>query len=63
MKEIFNKEITEEGFKIVVAIASTNAAPSPTGLTTNNVKKWPEEVKKSIFTAVCNLWSTKDVPT
>ena len=27
------------------------------------IKKWPDEVKKTIFTAPCNLWSTKDIPT
>ena len=33
MKEIFNKEITEEERNTVIVIASTNTAPSPTGLT------------------------------
>ena len=60
---IFNKDITEEEFSTFTTIASTNTAPSPTGLTLNMIKKWPEEVKKTIFTALCKLWSTKNVPT
>ena len=63
MDEIFNKEITKEEFNTVIAIASTITAPSPTGLTFNMIKNWQEEVKKTIFTSLYNLWSTKDVPT
>ena len=52
------KEITEDEFNAVIAIASTNRAPSPTGLTFNMIKIWPKEDKEMIFTALCNLWST-----
>ena len=46
MDVIFERAITEDGFNAVIAIASTNTAPSPTGFTFNMIKKWPEEVKK-----------------
>ena len=49
MEEIFEKTITDEEFYAVIAIACTNTAPSPTGLTFNMIKKWPEDVKKTIF--------------
>ena len=35
----------------------------PTVLTFNMIKKLPEDVKKTIFTAHFNLWITDDVPT
>ena len=41
---------------------STNTAPSPTGLKLNMIKKWPVVIKTKIFTALCNLRSTRDVP-
>ena len=63
MEEIFKKEKTEEEFNTVIVIASNNTTPSPAGLTFNMIKKWPEEAKKTNFTAFCNLWSTMEVPT
>ena len=56
MEEIFKKAITEEEFNTVKVIASPNTVPLPTGLTFNMIKKWPEDVKKAIITALCNLW-------
>ena len=53
MKAIFNNDIRKEEFNIVIAIASTNMAQSSTGLTFNMIKKWPEDAKKTIFTAHC----------
>ena len=44
MENIFNKDITKEEFNTVIAIASTNTAPSPTGLTFSMIKKWAEEI-------------------
>ena len=46
MEDIFNRDITKEELNTFIAIASTNTAPSPTGLTFNMIKNWPEEVKK-----------------
>ena len=61
MGEIFEKAISEDEFNSVIAISSTNTAPSQTGLTFNMIKERPDEIKKAIFTALCNLWSTKEV--
>ena len=38
MEEKFEKAITEDEFNAVIAIASTNAASSPTGLKFNVIK-------------------------
>ena len=45
MEEIFNKEIMEE--ESVIAIASNNTAPSPTGLKFNMIKKSPKNSNES----------------
>ena len=64
METIFDKEIMLDEFNaVVVAIASTYTAPSPTEPTFNMIKKWPEDVKKTTFTAHCNLWSAKEFST
>ena len=52
MEDIFNKDIAEDEFNTVIATASTNTAPSPTGLTFNMIKKWPEEVKKHLYSTL-----------
>ena len=62
MEAIFYREITLDEFNAVIAKASTNKSPSSTGLTFNMIKKWPDDVKKTIFTALCDLWSAKEVP-
>ena len=59
MEDIFNKDITEVEFNTVIAKASTSTASSFTGLTFNMMTKRSEEVKKTIFTTLCNLWSTR----
>ena len=59
MEEISEKAVTKEEFNAVIAIASTNKAPLSTGLTFNMIRKWTEEVNKTIFIASWNLWSTK----
>ena len=51
-EDIFEKAISEEEFNAVVAIASTNTAPLPTGLTFNMIKKWPEDVKSDIHSSL-----------
>ena len=49
MEEIFEKEITEDKFNAVIAIVSTNPAPSPTGLTFNMIKKLLNDAKEMIW--------------
>ena len=62
MEEMSNKEVIDEEFNIVIVFASTNTAPSPTGLTFNMIKKWPEDVKKVKFAALCNFMVDKRSP-
>ena len=42
MEDIISKDITGKEFNTAIAIASTNTAPSPTGLTFNTIKKLSE---------------------
>ena len=62
MEAIFAEPITLADFQEAVRLASTNTAPSPSGLSFNMIKSLPEDVLAVLFSAVNNLWTERTIP-